>query len=142
MAQWINRETGEIAEGELAREGDKIIRKESLQYIKLGLQFIRLYEYPMELTKAEQKIMHYACNHEHLRGKDNAILTGNNHEIKKASDLGMYAGINDKRQGRKAVKSLVDRGLIAKYGGKYHLSWKVGTIGQDAILKEIYNLFQ
>jgi len=27
MAQWINRETGEIAEGELAREGDKIIRK-------------------------------------------------------------------------------------------------------------------
>ena len=35
MAQWINRETGEIAEGELAREGDKIIRKESLQYKRL-----------------------------------------------------------------------------------------------------------
>lgn len=142
MARYVDLETGETLEGTIARDGDKIIRKESLQYERLDIPFVRLHEFPTELTKTEQRVMHYACNHEHLRGRDNAILTGNNHEIKKASDLGMYAGIKDKRQGRKAVESLIGRGLIAKYGGKFHLSWKVGTIGQSAIEKEIYNLFQ
>ena len=141
MARYANLETGEIEEGELAREGDRIIRKESLQYKRLDIPFIRLHEFPTELTKTEQRVMHYVLDHNHLRGKDNAILTGNNHEIKKATDLGAVAGIKDKRQGRKAVESLINRGLIAKYGGKFHLNWKVGTIGQSAIDKEIYNLF-
>ena len=142
MGLYADLETGEMVEGTIARTGDRIIRKESLQYIKLALSFVRLHEFPMELTKTEQKIMNYVCNHNHLRGRDNAILTGNHHEIKKATDLGLQAGIKDKRQGRKAVESLIGRGLIAKYGGKFHLSWRVGTIGQSAIEKEIYNLFQ
>jgi len=139
---YADLETGEMVEGTIARTGDRIIRKESLQYIKLALSFVRLHEFPMELTKTEQRVMHYVLDHNHLRGRDNAILTGNNHEIKKATDLGAVAGIKDKRQGRKAVKSLVRKGFIAKYGGKFHLNWRIGTIGQDTILKEIYNLFQ
>lgn len=142
MARYVDLETGETLEGTIAREGDKIIRKESLQYKRLDIPFMRLHEFPTELTKTEQKIMYYVCNHNHLRGRDNAILTGNHHEIKKATDLGLQAGIKDKRQGRKAVESLIGRGIIAKYGGKFHLSWRVGTIGQSAIEKEIYNLFQ
>ena len=142
MGLYADLETGEMVEGTIARTGDRIIRKESLQYIKLALSFVRLHEFPMELTKTEQRVMHYVLDHNHLRGRDNAILTGNNHEIKKATDLGAVAGIKDKRQGRKAVESLVGKGLIAKYGGKFHLNWRIGTIGQDTILKEIYNLFQ
>ena len=142
MAKYVDVETGEVVEGTLARLGDRIIKRESLQYTKLALPFVRLHEFPVELTKAEQKILHYAISHEHLRGKDNAILTGNNHEIKKASDLGIYAGINDKRQGRRAVESLIGKGIIANFGGKFHLSWRVATIGQGAIAKDIYNLFQ
>lgn len=142
MGLYADLETGEMVEGTIARTGDRIIRKESLQYIKLALSFVRLHEFPMELTKIEQRVMHYVLDHNHLRGRDNAILTGNNHEIKKATDLGAVAGIKDKRQGRKAVESLVRKGFIAKYGGKFHLNWRIGTIGQDTILKEIYNLFQ
>ena len=142
MGLYADLETGEMVEGTIARTGDRIIRKESLQYIKLALSFVRLHEFPMELTKTEQRVMHYVLDHNHLRGRDNAILTGNNHEIKKATDLGAVAGIKDKRQGRKAVESLVRKGFIAKYGGKFHLNWRIGTIGQDTILKEIYNLFQ
>ena len=142
MGLYADLETGEMVEGIIARTGDRIIRKESLQYIKLALSFVRLHEFPMELTKTEQRVMHYVLDHNHLRGRDNAILTGNNHEIKKATDLGAVAGIKDKRQGRKTVESLVRKGFIAKYGGKFHLNWRIGTIGQDTILKEIYNLFQ
>lgn len=142
MARYVDLETGETLEGTIARDGDKVIRKESFQYRTLDMPFVRLHELPTGLTKAEQKVLHYAISHEHLRGRDNAILTGNGYEVKNAYDLGAYSGITDKRQAQQVVEKLIGKGFLARYGGKYHLNWRIATVGKKTIAKDIYNLFQ
>lgn len=142
MKQYVDIATGEIIEGTLARSGDRVIRKESLQYKPFDLTFVKLHNPPMGLTKTEQKIMGYVLNHDHLRGRDNAILTGNEREIRTASDLGSLAGIKGKRQSQHAVESLIEKGTIAKYDGKLHLNCYIATIGDKAMDKDIIRLFE
>lgn len=142
MAQYVDTETGEILEGTLALPGDRILRKASQEYIPFDLTFVKLHTPLMGLTKTEQKIMGYVLNHDHLRGRDNAILTGNEREIRTAADLGALAGINGKRQSQQAVDSLIKKGTIAKYEGKLHLNCYIATIGDKAMDRNIINLFR
>ncbi len=141
IARYVDLDTGETVEGTIAQTGDMIIRSASLQQKKIEIPFVKLHRYPSGLTKTENKIMAFALDHNHLRGRDNAILTGNERPIKTAADLGRLAGINSARQAQEAVRGLVDKRFLGIYDGVYHLNYQIATIGRGTIDKQIYKLF-
>lgn len=143
----VDTETGEfqeVQEGERVvtlAEGDRVLRKDSLNFKKLpSRRFLKLYHLPDGLTKTEYKIVMSVLTPDHVRANDNIIVHSNGKTADRDA-IAAFAGMVNNEVFRRAIRGLKKKGVIAETKEGIVINPEYATIGSNTLEESTYNIF-
>lgn len=143
----VDTETGEfqeVQEGERVvtlTEGDRVLRKNSLKFKKLGnRRFLKLYRLPEGLTKTEYKIVLSVLTPDHVRANDNIIVHSNGKTADRDA-IAKFSGMVNSEVFRRAIRGLKKKGVIAETKAGVVINLEYATIGSNTLEESTYDAF-